>query len=374
MHGLETWLQTRTVCPSYSGWVLIGFSVFFFIAATNTLTGWLYVMSGVVFALLTIAALLCARAFKGLEVSRRPIYPVSAGELLTVELLIRNTTKQRKVLVQVSDRLPAEIGAPVQHVIETISAKGTHYWVYQQATTRRGIYRWQRVELRSGAPLGLFWCQRSLPVNAIATVYPQVLTLDRCPLVDEVGQANSMQFSQEQRSRAANEGITRSLRIYRWGDPLRMIHWRSSARYGALRVRELEVFTSAQAVLICLDSATAWDGDAFEQAVSAAASLFFYAQRCGLRVHLWTAGSGLVQGKTEVLETLAAIQPQQVPQRLPDLPLIWLTQNSASLNQLPAGSRWLLWGQPSELPIVPGLAIQPQKSLSQQLQAMPDRF
>jgi uncharacterized protein (DUF58 family) len=52
----------------------------------------------------------------------------------------------------------------------------------------------------------------------------------------------------------ATEGITRSLRPYRWGDPTRLIHWRTSARYGELRVRELEKVTTDQEVLIGLDT------------------------------------------------------------------------------------------------------------------------
>ncbi|WP_198007599.1 DUF58 domain-containing protein [Dactylococcopsis salina] len=36
-----------------------------------------------------------------------------------------------------------------------------------------------------------------------------------------------------------------------------MIHWRSSARYGELRVRELELSIGGQYVVICLNSAIA---------------------------------------------------------------------------------------------------------------------
>jgi len=45
------------------------------------------------------------------------------------------------------------------------------------------------------------------------------------------------------------EGLTRSLRPYRLGDPTRLIHWRTSARYGELRVRELEVMTGGKKLL-----------------------------------------------------------------------------------------------------------------------------
>ncbi|NJO50369.1 MAG: DUF58 domain-containing protein, partial [Leptolyngbyaceae cyanobacterium RM2_2_4] len=55
---INHWLETRWVKPAFSGWLLAGLSLFFFAAATNTMAGWLYVISGVIFALLAIATIL----------------------------------------------------------------------------------------------------------------------------------------------------------------------------------------------------------------------------------------------------------------------------------------------------------------------------
>jgi uncharacterized protein (DUF58 family) len=364
------WLETRWASPSYSGGVLLSASVFFFIAATNTLAGWLYVMSGVTFALLTIAALLSSRTLKGLKLRRRPIVPVSAGEVLTVELLIENPTPKRRSLLQVTDLIPSVLGKPVNRAIEIINPESAHYWVYQHPSMQRGIYRWHTVQLRTGAPLGLFWCRRDYVVDAIATVYPKVLPLSQCPLIDELGQEMSFQMNHDRRAQASTEGLTRSLRPYRWGDPTRSIHWRTSARYGELRVRELETFTSEQEVLVCLDSARPWQSEAFEQAVTIAASLYFYAHRRSLNIRLWTAGAGLIAGEKPVLETLAAIQANETARAatLPNTPIIWLTQNPDSLNTLSQGSRWVLWGNPSEVVATTGIVIDEARSLTTQLQ------
>jgi hypothetical protein len=94
-------------------------------------------------------------------------------------------------------------------------------------------------------------------------------------------------------------------------------------------------------------------------------------------VQLWTAGTGLVHGDRPVLETLAATYTGEEvrAERLPDLPLIWLTQNPHSLNTLPPGSRWMLWPTAtSETEMlttltVPGLVVQPDKDLQTQLQS-----
>jgi Uncharacterized conserved protein (some members contain a von Willebrand factor type A (vWA) domain) len=156
---IAEWLETRWVTPSYSGWLLGGLFIFFFISATNTLAGWLYVLSGVGIALLAIAAILPERILRNIQVHRNPIYPVSVGDNLTIELVLENPTAQPKTLIQIQDMLPYVLGQPVTKVVETIPPHGNYHWVYFQPTQRRGIYRWQTVNLRTAAPLGLFWCR-----------------------------------------------------------------------------------------------------------------------------------------------------------------------------------------------------------------------
>jgi len=372
------WLETHWVTPAYAGWLLGGVAISFFGAATNTMAGWLYVISGIIFALLGLAAVLPARSLRQIQVRRRPISPVSVGDQLTIELEIENQTLKPKSLLQVQDVLQSELGTPVQTPVEIIQPQRVHHWVYYYPTQKRGVYRWHEVQLRTATPLGLFWCRRSWNAPAVAIVYPTVLPLTNCPLVDEIGKDDSAQFYSDRRSHSATEDLTRALRPYRVGDPTRLIHWRTSARYGQLQVRELEVFTGSQEIIICLDSSTSWRSEDFEQAVIAAASMYFYAGRNQLNAKLWTPRTGLLQGNQVVLETLAATNAKEDAGAgdPPYLPLIWLTQNPVSLDSLPTGSRWMLW--PSGLdegdPAKPmkrshaGVAIDTAQPLQLQLQ------
>ena len=387
---VASWLEGRWVAPSYSGWLLGSLSLFFFVAATNTMAGWLYVISSIGVALLAIAALLPERSLRGIQVQRRPIDPVSVGEPLTIKLRLKNATAHSKALLQVQDLLPYVLAEPAITAIESLAPYAEHTWIYAQPTQRRGIYRWHTVQLRTAAPLGLFWCHRSRPAEAKAIVYPTVLPLERCPLIDQIGRDASLQFNSDRRSQSATEGITRSLRPYRWGDPTRLVHWRSSARYGELRVRELELLTGGQELIIGLDSAADWSSpqdsagsESFEQAVIAAASLYFYAQNHSLTVQLWTASTGTIHGNTAVLEALAEVEsgvadPAIHPEDLPPAPIVWLTPNSSSLDRLPPSSRWLLWSDKlddpdhqahSTLQSLPGLLINSLQPLATQLQA-----
>ncbi|MEH2223673.1 DUF58 domain-containing protein [Nostoc sp.] len=375
---ITNWLETRASAPAYGGWVLAATAICFFGAGINTMAGWLYAISGISFALLGVAAILPPRSLTGLSITRRPMRPVSAGDDLTVELEICNQTQQPVSLLQVEDIVPFVLGKPVQKAIETIPSQGSYRWVYYHPTQRRGVYRWHTVELGSGAPLGLFWCRRQRDCAATAIVYPTVLPLATCPLVDEMGQEESKRGDPRGRPlQTATTGLVRSLRPYRVGDPTRLIHWRTSARYGELRVRELEMVTGGQEIVIALDSASNWEEENFEQAVIAAASLYFYAQQQQLEVQLWTASTNLIKGDRFVLETLAATAALEdassvVPK---SYPLIWLTQNPLSLATLPQGSRWVLWpniSSAAEPEVInwehPGIVLQSDGSLQPQLQ------
>jgi uncharacterized protein (DUF58 family) len=371
--AITNWLETHWVNPAYSGWLLGAIALCFFGAATNTMAGWLYLISGIIFALLVLAAILPLRSLRQLEVARKQIEPVTAGDQLTVEITITNPTNQPKTLLQLQDTIPYVLGKAVKTALEIIPPQSTQKWIYYQLAAQRGVYRWQTLQIRTATPLGLFWCRRGRELAAIAIVYPQILILSVCPLIDDLGREESVQFRHRERSaQTATEGITRALRPYRVGDPTRLIHWRTSARYGELKVRELEVFNGGQDIIISLDSSSEWQLADFEQAAIAAASLYFYASRAQLNVKLWTAATGLVQGNRKVLETLAATYAGEIPQSVapPNLPLIWLTPNPGSIKSLPANSRWVLWSSaaaPKNLNF-PGLEIEPEQSLQLQLQ------
>lgn len=351
--GFWAWLERRACVPEFAGGMLIGLTIFFFLAATNTLAGWLYAMSGVGLAIMLIGGVLPARILSNIQIERLQVDPVSAGDILTVELWLRNAGKQSKALLEIRDLLPEGITrtASQSHVIEAIDIGDLHRWLYSFTTLRRGVFQFDRLELATASPFGLFRSRRSQSVPRRAIVYPTVLPLSQCPLVDFIGKDDSPRlYSMENLHHSANEGITRTLRPYRWGDPIRLVHWRTSARFGELRVRELELTVGGQELVIALDTQVGWRSQDFEEAVIAAASLYFYAQRLNLNVRLWTAASGMVHGNRVVLETLAAVQidadpeisdPSQLP---PDLPQVWITSQMQSLAELPAGSRWLLWG------------------------------
>ncbi|WP_099241014.1 DUF58 domain-containing protein [Synechococcus sp. BDU 130192] len=381
-HNFYLSLERRWVAPAYGGGILFVIALCFFGAATNTMAGWLYVLSGTILAILCLGAILPVRALRQLEIRRSPTAPVSVGEVLSLHLTLTNDSKNAKTLIAVTDQISSGLGAPRRTVLETLAPQESLDWVYELDAQKRGVFQWEGVELRTANPLGLFWCRRRRSVPGRVVVYPQIFPLSSCPIIDHIGSEDSTKFQSENLYQNATEGMTKAIRNYRMGDPMRLIHWRSSARFGEFKVRELEITTGGEELIICLDHHFVWEADSFEQAASAAASLYFYARRSQLNVKFWTAQSGLLNSRATILEALARINPEPLGENTslsrPEGSLLWLTQNPQTLLELNPGNRWLFFQGAPEQTVTgghcPGLIINPIDPLPQQLQRQSDRL
>lgn len=372
------WLEGRWLAPAYGGGVLLGLAIAFLGAAVNTMAGWLYAISGAMMAIALVSLWLPPRNLQDIRVQRASIPPVSVGDTLTLTVLLENPTASAKVLLKVQDYLPVRLGEPAETAIAAILPRSQWPWQHSCQPQRRGVYRWDTVFLRTAAPLGLFWCRRAHSVPACAIVYPQILPLQRCPLIEEFGISAGQRQRAPRQTVQASDGLTRALRPYRWGDPIRLIHWRTSARYGELRVRELEQSSSDSQILIALDaSSDRWSEDAFESAVVAAASLYSFSLQRQLPVTLWLPHTGTRHRKHDVLTALAEVMPNPATSRpLPNHALIWLSPGGASPQKLPPGSLWVCWPQNDDRHsprqgVEPALTIRPEsagRSLLAQLQ------
>lgn len=120
-------------------------------------------------------------------------------------------------------------------------------------------------------------------------------------------------------SKVGNSDEFVSLREYRPGDPMRLIHWKSLAKTGKLIIRENRDEHFVRHALILDTHAPQGATQEFETAVSIAASyvtnritgeslldIFF----AGNRVYHYASGRGLL-GNAKFLEILALIQPTQ---------------------------------------------------------------
>ena len=363
------WLEQHWVAPTYSGWVILLLTASFWLAAANTLAGWLYVLSGTCLALLFVAAWLPTRLLKGITVQRAPLYSICVGETLSLGITLASTSASKAILLQCQDQLPATFEAPLWQTLEW-SDEPKYHWTFGVTPQQRGLYQWQIITLKTGMPFGLFSCQRRRICPASVLIYPEILALSHCPILDEFAAVQSHHLDQQHSQQLGQDGTTRSLRPYRHGDARRLIHWRSSAKFNELRTRELEVIAGESPVIIALNSGDRWSTDNFESAVIAASSLFRYAQQHGIAVQVWTAGAGIQRQDIDVLETLALVDLRETETYpIPNLPVLWLTEDLQSAASLAPGSRIIQWPRSQTIETMPvDLQIEADRELGGQLQ------
>ena len=177
---------------------------------------------------------------------------------------------------------------------------------------RRGRLRLVGVTLARPDPFGLYRGFIRVPAPQSLVVLPR-----RYPVPD-LDLPGTRRYQQGGVALAASVGDSEefaSLRDYRPGDPLRRIHWRSWARAGKPIVKEYQDEFFVRHALV-LDTFGA-PGDAFEEAVSVAASFavaiptqdsLLDLMFVGPQAYCFTAGRGLAHAD-RMLEVLAGVEP-----------------------------------------------------------------
>jgi uncharacterized protein (DUF58 family) len=184
----------------------------------------------------------------------------------------------------------------------------------QVTPLRRGPLEFHGVSFARPDPLGLFRTFVRVPLRGSVLILPKRYLLPPVPL------PGTLKYQPGGVALASHVGQSDefvALRDYRHGDPLRHIHWRSWAKVGKPVVKEFEDEFFVRHALV-LDTFTDHPRDqAFEEAVSVAASfactipsqeslldLLFV----GPQSYRFTAGRGLAQAD-QMLEVLAAVKP-----------------------------------------------------------------
>jgi len=146
---------------------------------------------------------------------------------------------------------------------------------------RRGPVLAAGWKLTTSDPLGLFSNRSSSTDRELALVLPRFTSLNRRVQVRELEASVAA-------PRTGSGTELFGVREYRPGDPLRRIHWRSSARHGELIVREFEPPGIQMLGIVC-DPAPP-SPDAADQIARLAASEAWDCIRSGGRVVLWAPG------------------------------------------------------------------------------------
>lgn len=180
---------------------------------------------------------------------------------------------------------------------------------------RRGVIVLNDMRVLLPDPFGFFQrCREVVQKPSSITILPKRY---RLPLVDFSGTAR-FEIGGEAASNAIGaSGEFIGLREYRPGDSLRQIHWKSWARTGRPIVKELEDNFFPRYGLVLDTFPEPGQEQAFEEAVSVAASFAATLETSeslldlmfvGEQAHVITAGRGMARADA-MLEVLAAVEP-----------------------------------------------------------------
>ncbi|HEY2207155.1 MAG TPA: DUF58 domain-containing protein [Pseudonocardia sp.] len=180
----------------------------------------------------------------------------------------------------------------------------------------RGVHSVGPLTVRAGDPLGLAEYERVLTERTTLTVLPRVTPLTGVP--DGFGRGEGDAGASGLRWGPGEHDVM--VRGYQPGDPLRSVHWRSTARHDELMVRiEEQPWHGGVTVLLDRRSAAHVGRGAsasLEWAIELVASVCAHLIRAGRRVTLVAEnGVTLAAGRNldELLEALAMVRPSAQP-------------------------------------------------------------
>ena len=217
--------------------------------------------------------------------NRRQVEPRRAvsGDTVTVHLTITNRSLLPTGSLMLEDQLPGQIRGNARFVLDGLYGRENRTVSYRMPRLPRGRYRAGPLHVRLTDPFHLVDVRRSFTATSeivVAPIVERLRSTDAPRSLDVGDDAGSHSIG----AHGADDASTRE---YRTGDDLRKIHWRSSARTGALMVRQEERPWQGQlTVLLDTRAGAHVDGPAtdsgssdervrssFEWAVSAAATL-----------------------------------------------------------------------------------------------------
>jgi uncharacterized protein (DUF58 family) len=257
---------------------------------------------------------LTARKQEGLDVLEALAEPIpSFREWMEVQL--RQQHGMRSFRFEQRHRMtPFRAYQTREAAVPPLAPNGESDVTMQITPLRRGPLRFKGLVLGRPDPLGLFRAVRKLPLRQSALILPRRY---RLPSVALPGTVKYQEGGVAMASSVGQSDEFVSLRDYRHGDPVRHIHWRSWARVGEPVVKEFEDEFFVRHALVLDTFSELRFCEAFEEAVSVAASFACTIQTqeslldllfAGTESYCFTSGRGLAHNE-QMLEVLASVEP-----------------------------------------------------------------
>jgi uncharacterized protein (DUF58 family) len=244
---------------------------------------------------------------------------MSAGATGSVQLRLGNLAASPTTRARWADELPWGQGRTRSQALPAMGANGHLTLNYSFVPPRRGIAELGPLIIEVVDPFRLARGEFPVGDRQRVTVAPETVDLAE-GAVDIASDSGSARLFQHRALAGEHDIMTRD---YRPGDALRRVHWKASAHYGELMVREDEKRSHAEALILVdtrrgnwrdvsrAQSAALPESARFEWALSMVASLRDFLVRNGLRVAVVeTAVSQLADAShaDDFVESLARVR------------------------------------------------------------------
>lgn len=176
-----------------------------------------------------------------LQIEREMRYGwTQVGDRLEERFTVSNTGWAPAVWLEVRDHsnLPNYTASRVT----AVGAEDITQWRTEGVCTRRGLYTLGPTTLRCSDPIGLYSLETHLPDSAVLLVLPPVLPL---PTIEVASGGRAGEGRRHRLSALEHTVSVQTVREYLEGDPLKAIHWPTSARRDQLYVRQFEQMPSS---------------------------------------------------------------------------------------------------------------------------------
>jgi uncharacterized protein (DUF58 family) len=302
--------------PTARGWLVASIGVLLCIAS-RAFGAEALGQIGLALLVLVGAALIVVRLGRHRLVVARTLTPerASVDMPVTVRLRLTNDGVGSAPLVLLEDQVPAVLRTRARFAFGGIEARGHREATYELRPGRRGRFDVGPTEISCVDPFALARV-RSVDAGTTALlVHPRIEPLI---LPRDLGERRTLSVSALRQPTGAQGEDFYTLREYVEGDDLRKIHWASTAKRQRYMIRQEETPWHNRATIVLDDRAGSYDGDAFERAVEAAASLVDLYHRSGYTYRLagahdpGFASSRGPEHRRRCLDHLATITRQKV--------------------------------------------------------------
>ena len=298
----------RSIRPTREGWWFLGATLGLGFAALNTGNNLLYLLLSMLLGTIMVSGILSEQSLRRLRLSRAAPREIFAGRPAAVGCLLRNG-KRLLASYSLIVEVPAATEAfPRRFFVSKLDAGQQRLFSWEETFPRRGRHQLPRARVATRFPFGLFLKATHPIFLEEFLVFPTVRPLSTEDVRGLWG------LGGEREPRPGQGTDLYNLREYRWGDDPRLIHWKSTAKSGAVMVRELEAEAALRVRLVLEGPTGPVDVERLEADISWAASLAAHLIGQGSQVEL--VGAGLVVplggGSTQlrrILEALALYEP-----------------------------------------------------------------